>query len=168
VTRIAFIVLAVSTCAIGFAGGCAKPTTGSGPVSEGSVGRTSGRIRRQGRRWLAEGQHARARQTFEQAKQIAESIDDRPSLVEILLRLGDLGLPASTAFYRQAVHLSEQRGDDGRTVQSLASLAAAEERAEHTEAAATLYERAMALAKQRDDRGAQAVLLNNTGLLYQR
>jgi tetratricopeptide (TPR) repeat protein len=130
-------------------------------------------LQEQGSQWLAEGNRTRARQSFELARLVAESIDDRPALVDIFHELGGLALDdglvsQAIVFHRRALDLAEQLGETNRIMVSLGILAAAEDRNDHAEAAEALYGRAMALARQQQDRGAQAVLLNNMGLLCQR
>ena len=172
--RGAFIALTVVTCVIGLVdGGCAGRRAAPDPDPKGPSSTQIGALQEQARRLLAAGHHARARESFEQANRLAESLDDRPSLVDITHELGNLALEdgrlsQALTLHRKGLHLAEQTGDGRRILLSVASLAAAEQQAGHTETAADLYKRGMGLARERQDRGTLAALLNNAGLLDQR
>jgi tetratricopeptide (TPR) repeat protein len=174
VNRTTFIAIALATCLSGFLStGCAGPSSIPPTPQRGALSLQVDALQEQGSRWRVEGNRGRARQSFEQAKVIAESIDERPALADIFHELGGLALDdglvsQSILLHRRGLDLTEQLGDTNRIMVSLGALAAAEDCAGHTEAAESLYGQAMTLARQQQDGGAQAVLLNNLGLLRQR
>jgi tetratricopeptide (TPR) repeat protein len=171
--RVLFGPFTLAICVAGLtAGGCAGRPPEVDPSPKGALDSQIETLQERAHESVATGRHARARESLEQARRIAASIDDQTALVDLSRELGDLELQEgrlldATALHRQALHMAEQSGDGRRIMLSLGSLAATEQQAGRVESSAKLYERAMDLARERGDRGTLAVLLNNIGLLHQ-
>ncbi|MGZ8383224.1 MAG: tetratricopeptide repeat protein, partial [Nitrospira sp.] len=73
----------------------------------------------------------------------------------------------AVTLHSRAVALAQQLGEPGLLVESLTALGAAEHQAGHVKEAEQRYQQALDLVRHRQDRSAEAVLLNNLGLLRQ-
>lgn len=127
----------------------------------------------QGQRLLERGERERAKVAFEDARQLAESVDDLPGLAQALNALGAVasleGTPAdATDLHGRALALAEKLGRPDLQAEALAHLGTALQLSGRHDQAKALYEQALALVRQTDDRHSEAVLLNNVGLLEKR
>jgi tetratricopeptide (TPR) repeat protein len=124
----------------------------------------------QGQRLLGQGEWELAKSAFEDARQLAESLDDLPGVVETLNSLGAIAVQERRAdeavlLHRRALALAEETRQSSHLLPSLTRLAAALQVVGHTAEAQERYQRALSLAQESRDRKQEAVVLNNLGLL---
>lgn len=152
--------------------GCAGQSAPNPSPGKGPLAFQVDSMRAQGHRWADQGDHVRATRSFENAKQVAESIDGLRGLVDALIDLGAMAtedgfMGQSVTLHRQAVTLAEQLGQEDVLLRSITALAGSEQQVGHPEDAQRLYERAITMARAQGDRSAEAVVRNNMGLLQQ-
>ena len=123
-----------------------------------------------GQRLLEQGERQRAKDVFEESRQLAEGLDDMEGLARALNDLGSVasldGRPAEAiVLHRDALTLANHLKHSGLQLDSLAHLGTAFQLAGQTDRARELYDQALSKARQMEDRHSEAVLLNNLGLL---
>ncbi len=119
---------------------------------------------------LAQGEWELAKTAFEDAGQLAESLDDLPGVVDALNSLGAIAVQeqrpdSAVPLHRRALGLAEYSRQPSLILPSLTKLASALHAAGHTAEAQERYQIALSLAQQSGDRKHEAVVLNNLGLL---
>ena len=129
-------------------------------------------LRDKGHRALSRGDVARAGRLFDDARRLAESIDDRPGLAGALNDLGTnagfRGDPGKAAeFHRQAHWIALELGDRALIAESLSYRGQAAHLMSDDAAALAFYTQALALVREVNDRRGEAAVLNNLGLLQQ-
>ncbi len=129
-------------------------------------------LRDKGHRALSRGDVARAGRFFDEARRLAESIDDRSGLAGALNDLGTTtglqGDPGKAAeFHRQAHGIALELDDRALIAESLSYRGQAAHLLGDHAAALAFYFQALALAREVNDRLGEAIVLNNLGLLQQ-
>ena len=124
----------------------------------------------QGQRLLGQGEWELAKSAFEDARQLAESLDDLPGAVEALNSLGAIAVQERRAeegvlLHRRALAFAEETRQPSFLLQSLTRLAAALHVLGQTAEAQERYQRALQLAQDSLNRKQEAIVLNNLGLL---
>lgn len=124
----------------------------------------------QGNRLLGQGEWELAKSAFEDARQLAESLDDLPGVVEALNSLGSIAVreqrgDEAVLLHRRALGIAEESGQPSLILQSLTRLGAGLQVVGQTAEAQDRYRRAMGLAQESGDKKQEAIVLNNLGLL---
>jgi tetratricopeptide (TPR) repeat protein len=124
----------------------------------------------QGQRLLGQGEWELAKSAFEDARQLAESLDDLPGVVGALNSLGAIAVQErrgeeAVLLHRRALGLAEETRQPALILQSLTRLGAGLQVVGQSAEAQERYQRALSLAKESGDRKQEAIVLNNLGLL---
>ena len=124
----------------------------------------------QGLRLLAQGEWELAKSAFEDARRLAESLDDLSGQVESLNSLGAIAVQERRAdeavlLHRRALGLAEESRQPSLILPSLTRLGSALQVVGLSAEAQERYQRAASLAKEFGDKKQEAILLNNLGLL---
>lgn len=161
----ALVGAALALVALVGCGGHPEPTRSVPPLVD--------RVRQwqnQGQRLLGQGEWEMAKSAFDEARQLAERLDDLPGVVEALNGLGAIAVQERRAeeavrLHRRAVALAEETRRPSLLVLSVTRLASALHAAGRTGEAQEHYQRALHLARAAGDKKQEAIVLNNLGLL---
>jgi len=127
--------LAIGFCAVTVCVllGCANPPPPAPAPSPRPLAAQVESLRLQGHRWMARGDLAHAEEVYEEARQIAESLDDVQGLIVVLNDLGQVALSRGKTgeaimLHEQAVTLAQQVVAPDLLIGSLTAAGAAEHR----------------------------------------
>lgn len=128
----------------------------------------------EGIRLLEAGEIEDARQKLEEARRLAESLDDRKRLAQILNAFGkaairdrDNGLTVAKNHHEQALSIARSLEDAPLEAESLAYLGQVAHIRGKRKTARARYEEALQIYQREGDKHGEAVTVNNLGLLHQ-
>lgn len=135
-------------------------------------------LRAEGARLLEAGEVEEARGKLEEARRLAESLDDQKGLAQVLNALGEAaiqdhangnhanGLAAAKDYHERALSIARRLDDRQMQATSLAYLGQVAYLEGDRESARSHYEEALERYRRMGDRHGEAVTLNNLGLLH--
>jgi CHAT domain-containing protein/Flp pilus assembly protein TadD len=124
-----------------------------------------------GNQFRIKGQYSEARQSFEQAKNVAESLNDQPAVAESLNNIGYIFYltsdyqPALENF-EQSLKLSDAIGNQKGIAQSLNNIGRVHYMEEDYDVALNYYHKSLSISESLKDSSGIADSLNHIGLVY--